>query len=81
MEQPPIIDLVDDNTQHPSPGWSIFKSGVILVGCTLLYSMIAEVLIECLDEILIGVPWVTEKTLGMTVLAVVPTVTEFCMLF
>ena len=78
FESLPKNPSIEDTNAHHSPGWSIFKSCTVLIGCTLLYTLIAEILIACLDDILIGYPWMTEKTLGMTVLAVVPTVTEFC---
>jgi Ca2+:H+ antiporter len=64
---------------HENPGWSIFWSSMVLLGCTILYTLIAEVLIDCLDEIIDQFP-ISEKTLGLTVFAIVPTVTEFCIL-
>jgi Ca2+:H+ antiporter len=64
---------------HENPGWSIFWSSMVLLGCTILYTLIAEVLIDCLDEIIDQFP-ISEKTLGLTVFAIVPTVTEFCIM-
>ncbi|KAJ3274218.1 hypothetical protein HDV01_003291 [Terramyces sp. JEL0728] len=65
-----------DGHGHGSPGWDLAKSAGILLGCTVAYSLIAEVLIDSLDEILEILP-MSEKTLGLTIFAIVPTVTEF----
>jgi Ca2+:H+ antiporter len=67
----------DEGSGHDNPGWSIFWSSAVLLGCTILYTLIAEILIDCLDEIIEHFP-MSEKTLGLTVFAIVPTVTEFC---
>ncbi|KAJ3319567.1 hypothetical protein HDV06_006215 [Boothiomyces sp. JEL0866] len=66
----------DEGHGHGSPGWDLAKSAGILLGCTVAYSLIAEVLIDSLDEILEILP-LSEKTLGLTIFAIVPTVTEF----
>jgi Ca2+:H+ antiporter len=39
--------------------------------------MIAEILIDAIDDIIKVFP-ISEKTLGLTLFAIVPTVTEFC---
>ncbi|RKP04244.1 hypothetical protein CXG81DRAFT_8583 [Caulochytrium protostelioides] len=62
---------------HDSPNWSMTMSAVVLIACTVLYSAIAEVLIACLDGVLEGSA-VDAKFLGLTLFAIVPTVTEFC---
>lgn len=67
----------EEHNEHGNPGWSIFKSSFVLLACTVLYTMIAEILIDCLDSILKIFP-MSEKTIGLTVFAIVPTVTEFC---
>ncbi|KAJ2993684.1 hypothetical protein HDV02_002178 [Globomyces sp. JEL0801] len=66
----------DEHGGHDNPGWGVAKSACILLGCTIAYAMIAEVLIDSLDEILEVFP-MSEKTLGLTIFAIVPTVTEF----
>lgn len=53
---------------------------MILLCCTVAYSLIAEILIDSIDIIIEDYP-IGEKTLGLTVLAILPTVTEFCTSF
>ena len=65
---------------HDNPGWGLFKSAMILFGCTVAYSLIAEILIDAIDEIIESYP-ISEKILGLTLFAIVPTVTEFCKTF
>ncbi|KAJ3306245.1 hypothetical protein HDV03_000165 [Kappamyces sp. JEL0829] len=82
----PVSAFVDDSSSssedenldggHDNPGWSIFKSAAILLGCTIAYSLIAEILIDSIDEIIEAFP-ISEKILGLTLFAIVPTVTEF----
>ncbi|KAJ3032472.1 hypothetical protein HDV00_007458 [Rhizophlyctis rosea] len=71
---------------HDSPNWSLPKSFFVLFACTVLYSLVAEVLIDSVDVVLEGGGGgveseggggVGEKFLGVTIVAVVPTVTEF----
>ena len=69
-----------DEEGHSNPGWGIVKSGLILLACTVVYSIIAEILIDAIDEIIEVFP-IREKTLGLTIFAIVPTVTEFCKSF
>jgi Ca2+:H+ antiporter len=66
--------------EHSDPGWGLVKAGCILMACTILYSLIAEILIDTLDVVLEIFP-ISEKLLGLTVFAIVPTVTEFCTCF
>jgi Ca2+:H+ antiporter len=61
---------------HDHPNWSSFKSALILLSCTILYSLIAEVLIGSVDGFISSFP-VDEKFLGLTLFALAPTVTEF----
>ncbi|KAK3812301.1 MAG: Sodium/calcium exchanger protein-domain-containing protein [Benniella sp.] len=58
---------------HDSPNWSKAKSATVLLGCTVLYSIIAEILVDCVD----AVSSIDEKLLGLTLFALVPNVTEF----
>ncbi|KAJ3074827.1 hypothetical protein HDU98_010096 [Podochytrium sp. JEL0797] len=77
---------------HDSPEWGAEKSGMVLLLATLFFSMIAEVLIDCVDNVIdtggshglvlvggeVTGKWVIdEKILGLTLFALVPTVTEF----
>ncbi|KAI8912560.1 Sodium/calcium exchanger protein-domain-containing protein [Gorgonomyces haynaldii] len=61
---------------HANPGWGVFLSAFILLACTVLYALIAEILIDTLDPVLVYFP-LSEKMLGLTLFAIVPTVTEF----
>ncbi|KAI9097413.1 hypothetical protein DFS34DRAFT_650224 [Phlyctochytrium arcticum] len=61
---------------HDHPNWSITKSGVVLLTCTVLYSLVAEVLISSVDEVIQGYG-IDEKVLGATLFSLVPLVTEF----
>ncbi|KAJ8663323.1 calcium/proton exchanger [Lichtheimia ornata] len=61
---------------HDSPNWSKGKSFTILFGCTLLYSIVAEILVDTVDEVMKNLA-VDEKFLGLTLFALVPNITEF----
>jgi Ca2+:H+ antiporter len=77
IDQSSACSSDDDANVHESPGWNIFISAGVLLTCTILYTLIAEVLIDCLD-IIIEEFQMSEKILGLTIFAIVPTVTEFC---
>jgi len=61
---------------HDAPNWSRMKSAVILCGATVLYAMIAEILVNTVDIVLTNVA-IDEKFLGITLFALVPNTTEF----
>ena len=61
---------------HDAPNWSRTKSAVILLGATLLYAVIAEILVNTVDVVLESVD-IDEKFLGITLFALVPNTTEF----
>ncbi|RCK65952.1 Low affinity vacuolar monovalent cation/H(+) antiporter [Candida viswanathii] len=61
---------------HDAPNWSRNKSTVILLVATLLYAIIAEILVDNVDSILEDFP-INPKFLGLTVFALVPNTTEF----
>jgi Ca2+:H+ antiporter len=61
---------------HDAPNWSRTKSTVILLGATLLYAIIAEILVSTVDIVLESVD-IDEKFLGITLFALVPNTTEF----
>lgn len=66
----------EEGAGHDSPNWSKSKSFIILFGCTLLYSIIAEILVDTVDEVMKDFP-MDEKFLGLTLFALVPNITEF----
>lgn len=61
---------------HDAPNWGRVKSAVILLGATLLYAVIAEILVNTVDVVLESVD-IDEKFLGITLFALVPNTTEF----
>lgn len=61
---------------HDAPNWSRMKSAVILLGATVLYAVIAEILVNTVDVVLESVD-ISEKFLGITLFALVPNTTEF----
>ncbi|KAL8790461.1 MAG: hypothetical protein Q9213_000613 [Squamulea squamosa] len=61
---------------HDAPNWSRMKSAVILLGATVLYAVIAEILVNTVDIVLESVD-IDEKFLGITLFALVPNTTEF----
>lgn len=61
---------------HDAPNWSRLKSAVILMGATVLYAIIAEILVDTVDVVLNGFA-IDEKFLGITLFALVPNTTEF----
>ncbi|TGO16805.1 hypothetical protein BTUL_0024g00770 [Botrytis tulipae] len=61
---------------HDAPNWSRMKSSVILCGATVLYALIAEILVNTVDVVLSNVA-IDEKFLGITLFALVPNTTEF----
>lgn len=61
---------------HDAPNWSRTKSAIILLGATLLYAVLAEILVDTVDVVLESVD-IDEKFLGITLFALVPNTTEF----
>ncbi|CAG8948385.1 unnamed protein product [Penicillium salamii] len=61
---------------HDAPNWSKGKSAIVLLGATLLYAVIAEILVNTVDVVLESVD-IDEKFLGITLFALVPNTTEF----
>ncbi|KAK7206817.1 Sodium/calcium exchanger protein-domain-containing protein [Myxozyma melibiosi] len=61
---------------HDAPNWSKTKSSVVLLGATILYAVIAEILVDTVDVVLDSVA-IDEKFLGITLFALVPNTTEF----
>jgi len=61
---------------HDAPSWSRTTSASVLLGCTALYAVIAELLVDVVDVILKD-SGIDEKFLGITLFALVPNTTEF----
>ncbi|BGO95577.1 hypothetical protein NBRC10512_004175 [Rhodotorula toruloides] len=61
---------------HDAPNWSRTKSATVLLACTVLYAIIAEILVDVVDVVLDGFA-IPEKLLGITLFALVPNTTEF----
>ena len=61
---------------HDAPNWSRTKSAVILLTATVAYAIIAEILVNTVDAVLVGSD-IDEKFLGITLFALVPNTTEF----
>lgn len=69
-------DAIAHGGGHDAPNWGRAKSAIILLGATLLYAVIAEILVDTVDVVLQSVE-VDEKFLGITLFALVPNTTEF----
>ncbi|KAI9443232.1 hypothetical protein H4582DRAFT_1923272 [Lactarius indigo] len=61
---------------HEAPSWSRAVSASVLLACTALYAIIAELLVDVVDVVLEG-SGIDEKFLGVTLFALVPNTTEF----
>ncbi|KJZ71950.1 hypothetical protein HIM_08630 [Hirsutella minnesotensis 3608] len=61
---------------HDAPNWGRTKSSVILLGATVLYAIIAEILVNTVDVVLESFS-IDQKFLGITLFALVPNTTEF----
>lgn len=61
---------------HDAPNWSRAKSATVLLACTVLYAIIAEILVDVVDVVLKG-SGISEKLLGVILFALVPNTTEF----
>lgn len=61
---------------HDAPNWSKLKSSIILLSATVLYAIIAEILVNTVDVVLASVD-IDEKFLGITLFALIPNTTEF----
>lgn len=65
---------------HDAPNWSRLKSAIILLVATILYAIIAEILVNTVDVVLESIE-IDEKFLGITLFALVPNTTEFLVTF
>ncbi len=75
-EEAMLAEATTHNGGHDAPNWSRTKSSIILMGATILYALIAEILVNTVDVVLEGVA-IDEKFLGITLFALVPNTTEF----
>ncbi|ORX54087.1 hypothetical protein DM01DRAFT_1390407 [Hesseltinella vesiculosa] len=75
-KEPEEEEEEEEMAGHDSPNWSKAKSFTILFGCTLLYAIVAEILVDTVDMVMDSLA-VDEKFLGLTLFALVPNITEF----
>ncbi|KAI0484488.1 calcium permease [Xylariaceae sp. FL0804] len=61
---------------HDAPNWGRMKSAVILLSATILYAIVAEILVDTVDVVLDNYA-IDPKFLGITLFALVPNTTEF----
>ncbi|WVQ97234.1 calcium/proton exchanger [Kwoniella sp. CBS 9459] len=66
----------EEHGGHEAPSWTRDVSAGVLLGCTLLYAIIAEILVDVVDVVMQG-SGIDEKFLGLTLFALVPNTTEF----
>lgn len=69
-------EAADATGGHDAPNWGRLKSSIILLGATILYAVIAEILVNTVDVVLENFE-IDEKFLGFTLFALVPNTTEF----
>ncbi|EMD40015.1 hypothetical protein CERSUDRAFT_46444 [Gelatoporia subvermispora B] len=70
------IEAAAGHGGHDAPSWSRTTSASVLLACTALYALIAELLVSVVDVVLEG-SGIDEKFLGVTLFALVPNTTEF----
>lgn len=75
-EEAAVAEALAGGGGHDAPNWSRAKSSIILCGATILYALIAEILVNTVDVVLANVA-IDEKFLGITLFALVPNTTEF----
>ncbi len=75
-EEAVLEEAMSPGGGHDAPNWGRMKSAVILMGATVLYAIIAEILVNTVDVVLESVD-IDEKFLGITLFALVPNTTEF----
>jgi Ca2+:H+ antiporter len=76
VEEGIAVGTHDTAGGHDAPNWSKAKSSIILLGATVLYAIIAEILVDTVDVVLENFD-IDEKFLGITLFALVPNTTEF----
>lgn len=76
LEDPVVGGHTGGHGGHDAPNWGRLKSSVILLSATVLYAVVAEILVDTVDVVLEGFA-IDEKFLGITLFALVPNTTEF----
>ncbi|KNE61103.1 calcium/proton exchanger [Allomyces macrogynus ATCC 38327] len=61
---------------HDAPEWSRRVSVLVLILCTISFALIAELLVSTVETVMDGLH-LQEKFLGVTLFAIVPSITEF----
>lgn len=69
-------DESHESSGHDAPSWSRRFALSVLLGCTVLYAIIAEILVDVVDVVVKG-SGLPEKFIGVTIFALVPNTTEF----
>jgi Ca2+:H+ antiporter len=69
-KEPDEEDDDEEMAGHDSPNWGKAKSYTILCACTILYAIIAEILVDTVDLVMENLA-VDEKFLGLTLFALV----------
>lgn len=69
-KEPDEEDDEEEIAGHDSPNWGKVKSYTILCACTILYAIIAEILVDTVDLVMDDLA-VDEKFLGLTLFALV----------
>ncbi|WFD06534.1 hypothetical protein MVES1_001884 [Malassezia vespertilionis] len=69
-------EVQEEHGGHDAPSWSRMLSLSVLLGCTVLYAIIAEILVDVVDVVVQGFG-LSEKFIGVTIFALVPNTTEF----
>lgn len=65
----------DDIAGHDAPNWSRNVSYIILLAATVLYAIIAEILVDSVDFVLQHIH-ISQRLLGITVFALIPNTAE-----
>ena len=66
----------DGQGGHDAPSWSRSVSLSVLLGCTVMYAIIAEIIVDLVDVVIEG-SGLSPKFIGVTLFALVPNTTEF----
>ena len=61
---------------HDAPSWNRSTSLSVLLGCTVMYAIIAEIIVDLVDVVIDG-SGLSPKFIGVTLFALVPNTTEF----
>ena len=67
---------IESEGVHEAPEWSKLKSTVILLVSTVLFALLAELLVHSVDSVIASLR-LDAKFLGLTLFALVPSFTEF----